>query len=153
MDMVKLKNSEKNMLCCHFVCHKFHIHWPGTELEGLSSERLRLTSWAHCLYRPQIITDLNKPSRHYSIESLSDTSWTTIVGGVHCSSSCADSTKTTWKWPIRCRGNILSTNTAMGWNFNYFLPQWVGTVLLHILQCTNGLYSFFHMYILWWLEL
>jgi hypothetical protein len=120
-------------------------NWTG----GLCGERLQLTSWAHCSHRPQIITELNKSSQHYSIESLLDTSKTTAVGSVPCSSSCADSTTTTWKWPIRYRGNILSTNTATGWSFNYILPQSTGPVLLHILQCTNGLYSFFHTYILY----
>lgn len=32
MGMVKLKNSGKNPLHCHFVCHKSHIHWPGIEV-------------------------------------------------------------------------------------------------------------------------
>lgn len=136
-----LSDAKKNPLHCHFVCNKSHFHWPGIKV-GASVVSLWPTSWAHCLHGPQIITDLNKLSWHYSNESLSDT------GSVACSSSHAGSTAT-WKWHIRCRGNILSTNTATGWSSNYILPQWVQPVLLHILQCTNGLYSFFHMYILY----
>ena len=90
LDMVKLKNSEKNPLHCHFVCNKSHFHWPGIEV-GASVVSLWQTSWAHCLHGPQIITVLNKPSRYYSNESLSDTSRTTTVGSVPCSSSHADS--------------------------------------------------------------
>jgi len=145
--MVKLKNWEKPA-SPPFCLQQSHFHWTGIEV-GASVVSLWPTSWAYCLHGRQNITDLNKPSWHYSNESLPDTSRTTNVGSVPCSSSRVDSTATTCKWHIRCRGNILSTNTATGWSFNYILPQWVQPVLLHILQCTNGLYSFFHMYILY----
>jgi hypothetical protein len=35
IDGTKLKNSEKNLLCCYFV-HKSHVGWPGCKPRPLS---------------------------------------------------------------------------------------------------------------------
>lgn len=114
------------------------LAWDWTA--GLCGKRQWQTLWVCCLCGPQLITDFNKLSWHYSKESLSETSRTTISGGVHSSSSRAGSTMTTWWWSICCRGNIVPINIGTGWSLNSTQSQWVEPALLEILHHTNGLY-------------